>query len=358
MRRLLAATLLAVGALAAPAGADTVAHRTPATGPAFAGHDVVWGEQSRARGVRIRAGRPGREMRTLYRLRAPRGARSQRGFFHTPWSLAASPTHVAAIVHTNTITSQGSDFVGISSTSAAVGGPLDAPALLAGSTPERSGRGCRGAFNSPDAVAVDGSRIAIAAQAGTCRPAQVRNEITVIDGERRHVVEAGDGRVIELRLAGRFLAWTEEDRDHTLVVHDLDGAAEVARLARDQIGDFDLDATGAVALSYSNGTPGSRLGLWRAGVLRDLDRGVASRGVALAAGRILYVRYGRGDLHGRLLLRGATGPARRLATFTPTRRRVGDLDLTPLRAAWAARRNGPEYADPPRGPARIVVRRL
>jgi hypothetical protein len=157
--------LLAAAAAPAPAAADTVAHRTPAIGPKIAGAQTVWGEE-RDEGVRVMIGAPRAQPRALFRLPDSSERETRRNFFHTPWSLAASATHVAAIVHTGTITQQDFDSVTTTSTAGAVGGPFDRVSLLSGRTPPRGDAPCEGEVTSPDAVAVDGARIAVAEEHG------------------------------------------------------------------------------------------------------------------------------------------------------------------------------------------------
>ena len=352
--RLAAVTLLiALGALAAPAAAATVARRTPAVGPVFAGAKVAWGEETRAGGVRIRTGTP---VATVHRVPAPTARRTDRGFFHTPWSLAASGTHLAAIVHTSTVTQSGPDFVSTTSTSAAIGGAFGALGLLAGSLPARGDAACDGTRRSPEAVAVDGDRIAFAELTFDCDLPETRSEITISGGgATTTVVAAENARVVQLRLAGRHLAWVVNDR--RLVVRDLLTNAETT-LTRFTIGDLDVDPEGRVAFTFSRNAGPRRLAILEAGRLRVLDRRVADRGVALAAGRVLYEKLDRGDFRSRLLVRGLAGGTRRLATFTPRRRRIGGLDLDATRAAWATLPTRPGYEGRPTGPARIISRRL
>ena len=90
-------------------------------------------------------------------------------------------------------------------------------------------------------------------------------------------------------------------------------------------------------IADSDDPRGRRLAVLRVGTpgLRVLRRNVADRGVALDGG------------------------ARRLATFTPRRRRVGDIDLSADRAVWAAQKTrSADYEAKPSGPARIVSRPL
>lgn len=356
MRRVLVIALLASAAWPAAAGAATVAHRTPAIGPKIAGTQTVWGEE-RHEGVRVMLGAPRARPRALYRLPDSGARKTQRNFFHTPWSLSASPTHVAAIVHTGTITHEDGDSIGTTYTPAAVGGPFGAVALVSGGTPRRGDAPCGDDTTSPDAVAVDGARIAVVEEYGACDGADRLARVAIHDGDAVHAVPVPSYRVVELRLAGRYVAWVEESRRQELVVHDLATGSEVLRERHFTVGDFDLDADGTVAISYQDGPNAGRLGLMRVGTpgLRRLDRNVGDRGVALAGGRVLYRKYGRGDFRSRLLLRDLDGGVRRLATFTPRRRPVGDIDLSPHRAVWATQKTrSADYEAKPSGPAKIV----
>lgn len=361
MKRALLTALLASAASPAAAAAETVAHRTPVVGPKIAGAQTVWGEE-RNEGVRLMIGAPRAKPRALYRLPDSDAHKTQRNFFHTPWSLAASPTHAAAIVMTGTVTSEGSDFVGTTVTSAAVGGPLTALTTLSGRTPRRGDSPCRSDSAFPDGVAVDGTRIAIAELAYECDvPGSGRPRISIHDGDAVQIVPIG-AEVHQLQLAGRYLAWIEDQSlPAELVMHDLTTATEVLRVRRRSIDDFDLAPDGTVALAYATGVSRSAIGVVRVGTpgLRVLDRRPAGRGVALAGGRVLYEKRGRGDLRSRLLLRELDGGGRRLATFTPRRRRVGDLDLSLHRAVWAAQKTrSADYEAKPSGPPRIVSRPL
>jgi hypothetical protein len=352
--RLAAVTLLALAALAAPASADTIAHRTPAVGPVFAGNQAAWGEETRAGALRIVAGRP---VRVLHRVPAATAKRTDRSFLQTPWSFSASATHIAGIVLTNTITSEGSDFGSTSSAAAALGGPLTSLGVLSGDIPPSGEGECEGPYRSPEGVSVDGARIAIAERAGSCGGRDTRTEITILDGDtRRTVLAAADSQAVHVRLAGRFLAWVVGER--RLVVHDLDTGTDVATVTRFAIGDLDVDPSGAVAFTFANGPRARRLGLLQSGTVRTLDRRVADRGVAIAGGRVLYEKLGRRDFHSRLMLRNLSGGTRRLASFTGRRTRVGDVDLAASRATWAARRKRPGYDGRFTAPARIVGRWL
>jgi hypothetical protein len=361
MSRALLTALLALAAWPAAAAADTVAHRTPVIGPVIAGAQTVWGEE-RDEGVRVIIGAPRTQPRAVYRLADSGARKTERAFFKTPWSLSASATHVATIVLTGTVTSEGSDFVGTTTSSAAVGGPLGEVATLSGRTPPRGDAPCEGEATYPDSVAVEGTRIAVAEEHGTCGDRDRSARVVIRDGDAVRTVPVPRFSTTRLRLAGRFVAWIESGSpEETLVVHDLEAGADVLRERRYIFGDLDLGADGTVAFTYADGTRGRRLGVMRAGTpgLRVLDRGVSDRGVALAGGRVLYEKIDRGDFRSRLLLRELGGGTRRLATFTARRRPVGDIDLSSDRAVWAAQKTrSADYEAKPSGPARIVSRPL
>ena len=359
MRRAPVIALLAAAAAPAPAAADTVAHRTPAIGPRIAGAQTVWGEE-RDEGVRVMIGAPRAKARALYRLPDSDARKTHRNFFHTPWSLSASPTHVAAILMTGTLTYESSDSIGTTTTSGAVGGPFDGVALLSGRTPPRGDTPCSGGFTSPDSVAVDGTRIAVAEEYGTCGGRDRLARLVIRDGDAVQLVPVPQLSTTKLQLAGRYVAWVEEARSQALVVHDLVTGTEVMRERHFAIGGLDLDADGTVAFTYADNPRGRKLGVLRAGApgRRVLDRSVFDP-IAIAGGRVLYYKRDRGDFRSRLLLRDLDGGVRRLATFTPRRRPTGDIDLSADRAVWAAQKTrSADYEAKPSGPARIVSRPL
>jgi hypothetical protein len=328
-----------------------------AAGPAFAGDSVVWAEEARNGAVRIVMSSPGREPLLMHRIPPPTARRTRRGLIHVPAALGASHTRYAALVHTSTVTQSGSDSVSEASTLAAVGGPLSGPAaVLSGSIPRRGDAPCAAIHGSPDGVAVDGDRVAVAERVVTCDEGEPRPARVSVSG--RDPVPVGTDVVIDhVELAGRYLAWLLGDE---LVVYDLDAGAVVLRVAPRDAGarfldDMALRDDGTVALLASG-----RLALARPGTpgVRVLDRRASGRGVAIAGERLLYERTLDADPYvAELVVRPVDGgPARRLARFHgERRRRVGDLDLDAARAAWAWQRVGGPNLDP-RGPARVVVR--
>jgi hypothetical protein len=350
--RALAATLLAAAVGAQPAAAaEVVSHRTPRVGPALIGDRVAWGEDHRGRGsdARILLGAPGVAPVEAWRLLPSPDRDTTRGFMHTPGAFDTSPLAVAALPLTGTITERGSDFVGETVANGAVGGPPGALRLVSGSLPDRGDAPCTGPVRLPTAVAVDGTRVAIAEEAGICGDASTAHlQITVVDGATTTTIPvAGGFTITNVALAGRFVLWVRRDRsgDEELVVRDIVAGSDVVRRTADSIEDAALRADGTAAFIYSDRHP-YRLGLLRPerSPPRVLDRHAADRGLAIDGGRVLYERrrpHGRSEL----ILRRLAGGERRLARFGPGHRRLGDVDLDATRATWATE-------------SRIVVQRV
>jgi len=369
--RIVAAIALAL-VLPAPAAADTVARRTPAAGPALAGDLVAWGEESRTGAVRIVVGAPGREPLLAHRIAPATARRTDRAFMHIPAAFAASATTFAALMYTGTVTHSESDSVSTSVALAAVGGPLRGPVTtLSGSIPARGDLPCRAPGSSPDAVDVDGDRIAVGAASYDCLPDHAPPvSVTVHKPGSAVTVALPAGAIRHVELAGRYVAWIHRGEVETVVVHDLDSGADVARVTtRDlgalTIGDAALQADGTVAFTYGGGLPnrrGARLAVLVPGLpgTRVIDQHVSDRGVALAADRVLYERVlSEQRFSSLLLVRPLTGgPVRHLAQFTERRRRVGEIDLDTTRATWADLPTRRGHDPLPRGPGRIVVRSL
>jgi hypothetical protein len=381
VRALAAAALALVLVLATPAAADVVPRgtaavgpalagdvvprRTAAVGPALAGDVVVWGEEAHTGAVRVVARAPGRAPWLIHRIAPPTAAETERGFGGVPATFAASATTFAALAHTATVTLRESDSVSTAYTNAVVGGPLRGPVrVLAGCIPARGDHGCGDACGGPTGVDVDGDRIAVLASSGPCKQREGWRDSIAVDG--RTVAAGPPHSVLEMALAGRYLAWFPHDGE--LVVHDLTAREDVLRLRARDVGarGFDelaLQPDGVVAFTtYRRRGPGHRL-LWtapgRPGV-RLVDRRAAYRDIALSGGRILYERLlSERRFTAELILRPlAGGGERKLAHFPERRRRIGDLDLDATRATWADRPVRRGYEAVPRGPGRIIVRRL
>jgi hypothetical protein len=335
---------------------------TLAVGPAFAGESVMWGEEARNGAVRLM-----KDGVLVDRVPPATARKTERGFYGTPQVFAASAERFAAIVHTSTVIFEESDSVTSAGTNGAISGRFGQPVeVLSGSLPRRGDRGCEGqpVYEHPDAVDVDGDRVAIGLFSDECGPnnGPWDDVIVVVAGGARTTIPAGQqGFIRDIALAGRYVAWLRErDLSSELVVRDLEAGADVLRVTADDVGarGFDelaLQDDGTVAFRVSNrnferivwakpGTPGARV----------LARG-QFEGLALAGDRVLYERKRR--FTGTLILKSLDGTARRLAFFPERRRRVGHLDLDATRATWATRpMRG--YEERPRGPAQIVVREL
>ena len=326
-----------------------------AVGPALAGDLVAWGEEAPNGATRVVVGAPGREPLLAYRIRPATARRTERGFRHTTAAFAASATRFAAVASTATVTHAEFDHVSIAVTNAAVGGPFRGPLeLLSGAIPRRGDGPCRSELQHPQAVDVDGDNIAVGDFATACIGDAPWQDRVVVSGPGiQATLQTGTGGDMrDVALAGHYVGWIHSgDRDE-VVVRNLETGDTALRLTdRDlhatHIDELALQEDGTVAISYGD-LNGQRLGWAAPGVpgVRLLDRKMGSRGLALAAGRVLYERGA-----GELMLRPLTGgPERRLARFRSGRGRVGDLDLDATRATWATRGA--------RGPGRIVVRAL
>ena len=205
--------------------------------------------------------------------------------------------------------------------------------LLAGASPPRGDAACRG-VREPESVAVDGARIAIAAQAGAAAGAGA-HEIAVSTASGGDPREVGAAASRDAARRPLSLASTDETArrwSSTIAT----AAPSVARLEVATIRDFDLDAAGADRAELrlpAPPEPPARRSTARPAMLACSPAASRAGGVALA---------------GRPRPRPARPPtsaaprARRrhpppLPTFTPTRRRAGAIDLDSTRAVWATR---------------------
>lgn len=334
MRCAALAGLLAALSVAPAASAATVAYRTPAVGPALAGSQVAWGERARDGSVRVVRGAP-REV--VWTLPPATAARTSRDFIRTPWAFAASAERWAAVPHVGTTTSSGGDFVSIAVRQAAVTAAWGAPpAVVSGELSERGDAPCEPGTWWPEAVAVDGARLAVAeTRCGTLEHRIAVDGTTVPLGGPPHAVA----------LAGRWLAWTTGvGAGDSLTIHDLSTGQVAFRVTESQLGrwidDIDLDDDGRVLLTYSGQNDiGARLGTASAGLpgVQALERRVVPRGIAIEGERILYSRYRDPRYERSSLILETPGIVRKLANFRRGRRQVGDVDLSANEATWAVR---------------------
>jgi hypothetical protein len=337
-----------------------------AVGPAFAGDAVMWGEEAPNGAVRVL-----KDGDLVHRVRPATARETERHFGGTTQVFAASEERFAAIVSTSTVVFEESDSFTSANSDGLISRRFDGPAeLLGGSIPRRGDQGCRGrtAYEQPDAVDVDGDRVAFGMFSDECRTdnGPWDDSVVLVAGGARTTIATGQqGLIRDVALAGRYVAWIRESRTedaYEVVVRDLEAGADVVRLTSDDlvtrgIDEIALQDDGKVAFKYVNrnfqrigwaapGTPGARL----------LARGDEFEGLALAGDRVLYERKRR--FEGDLVLRALSGGTRRLAHFPERHRRVGDLDLDATRATWARQPTRRGYEPRPRGPARIVVREL
>ena len=164
--------------------------------------------------------------------------------------------------------------------------------------------------------------------------------------------------------AGRYLARIQDaGRRQELVVHDLASGGELLRVRHRSIGDLDIAADGTVALTYAT-EPRHALPARRAASRNTPGCGRSTATSPPAASHSPAPACSTRDTTAATSARACCcaaldGGVRRLATFTPRRRRAGDLDLAPNRAVWAAQKmRSADYEAKPSGPARIVSRPL
>jgi hypothetical protein len=276
-------------------------------GPTFAGDSVVWGEKARSGALRVM-----HDGELIHRVPPAKGLRFE--------ALEASSERFAMVA----VRWERTDGGAVGTPLRPRAGPLNGPV-------ERLREPCG------ESIAVDEDRIVIGSPCGIAihGPAGVTR------------MDVGD--VHDVALAGRYLAYTGDD----VVVHDLVAGVDVLRVSARELRAGLLDEVavqpdGVVAFSYG-GEGGHRVAWASPGTpgVVGLDAAPRVDDLRIAGGRVLYERR-RGLTERRrvLVLRTlADGSVRRLARFDRQRRRRGDLDLEPGRAAWAVNK-------------RIVVRNL
>lgn len=289
--------------LAAPAdAAETVGHSAVTAGPVLAGARVLWADAPSGR-PRVLAN--GTVIASWPAARAKDTGR-------TVAALAASPTRVAAVVETCS-THVDYDAVFLGCADRAFGG-AGAFAPFGRPLPRRGPSSCTNP-RAPVSVAAGAGVIAVA-ETPVCQGiarAAARSRIVLHPGGTIAATDAS-----QVRIAGRYLAYLDGGRAvrYDLVTH------RKRRLGRAQA--VDVQADGRVALVRKSC-------VWLGG--KRLACRVDDR-VALAGGKVLYVKGRRLVLGHRTLARG----------------RFAGFDLAPGRAAWAA--------GLPAGRQRIVLERL
>jgi hypothetical protein len=370
--RLLAGLVLVLALTAPSAAADTIAPSAVTDGPVLAGDRAVWADVTPSDAVRLLTMRPAGRPAVARRWEQPSAPGSNRAV----WSVAAGGSRAAAIVGTCTH-SGGYELARCAPH--AFSGPfarLRGPRL-----PERVARRCRRDVRNPREVAVSGRWRAVLVER-FCPSLGIeslgaRRRIEVRGGGRRLQIPAGN--VHGLRLAGRYLAW--QQGFGRAVLYDLRRGERVRRVgsARRSAGGVDVQADGTIAFTRFEGagrtcvTTISRAGAERVVACRAESVGGSNAQtggsggigpdptVAIAAGRVLYARFGQ-----ELVLQRPGGEPAVLARFNPARvQRVGGFDLGPDAAVWARQRvrfsrppggmpSGPENVGRPQ----VVLRRL
>jgi len=369
--RLLAGMVLALASAAPAAAADTIGHSTVTDGPVIADDRAVWADETPSRAIRVLTMRAGGRPAVAWRWARPAGRRTDRAV----WSLAAGGRRSAAIV--GTCTHPGTYELARCATRA-FSGPftrMRGPRL-----PERVDRRCLGDVRHPREVAILHRWIATLVER-LC-PAMGIESL----GARRRIEVRGAGRRLEipasrgfgLRLAGRYLAW--QDGFSRVVLYDLRRGEIVRRVGSTRLRAAGVDVQADGTIAFTRFGPGARVcvtTISRAGGEHEVacrfestvasDAQVGGSGgigadpsVAIAAGRVLYLRFGS-----KLVLQRTGGEPAVLARFRPQAQRVGGFDLGPASAVWARQRprfapgpDGMPQGPEPVGKPQVVLRRL
>ena len=283
-------------AMAAPAAAQTVLVEGPVVhvGPVFDGTGVTWGEEPGGATV-VRSVADG-VVRERARLPRPQDPRTVRGFSSIGGDLAASAQWLGFVASTARNLPPDGD------PSAAVGSR--ALWFGAATAPRLTGRG--GSRLEPTAVAADGAAFAW----GETRRSALRRrrDVHTVHVSQGGVIQhfhagRGDFSIRRVRVAGPYVGWSLADESTTdrVVVADRRTGRVVLRLrasTRLQSGrpyafyDFDLQADGAVVVTFVRRRPGARgldVGVATPALqrLRTIARGAAET-VELAGGRVAY----------------------------------------------------------------------
>jgi hypothetical protein len=288
-------------------------------GPALVGDTVVWGEMLPDKSGVIVSRAPGHAARVIARFPAKHGKGNQRNFGGIPGALDASPSRTAYVLVSSHAEGHG-DVVEIMSSvrpRVSIGG-----ARFTNPLPR-----CHAAYVS---TAVDGDDVAIGMTGGNCQGVW-------LGGRRISSAEA----IREVRLAGPWVAWLEDDRRATarrIVVADRATGAVAATFTKEELGGdqpidrFDLDDQGHLVALQGGRVIVTSLG----------DRTphvIATHAwpnlLAAAGGRVAYATERDGYAH-RLILAGLDGTKlRTLERYGKARQPAGEIALTDRRAAWS-----------------------
>ena len=365
------ATLALAGAAAAPAPAATAVARSVrlAAGPEVAGSSIVWGQPTAHGGLAVRAARPGRRPRTLFRWAPP-----ERPTRLVLTGLAASATHVAMA---RTAVVDGPDRPALAASEGVVlsepaasatvlmAGPLGGPfRRIAGRRGPRTAGGCRPQM-IPSEPALSGSRLVYLEVERRCTAGgeQLVDRIVIADlarpGRPPRVLATGTPYfaggepargLSSPRIAGHYVAW-QIDRPAGSAARavDLRTGRVVQSVGRVRGGDrgdilewFAVAADGALVLSFQPDARGHALAVRRpGGSTRVLPQRLPSGssgyepGSAWAAAEGGCVAVVGGLRRFGLWVTDRGGRGRAIATFDAARPLAGDPSFDGRRAAWA-----------------------
>ena len=356
-----AAVVASVWLVWAPAAAAPLLGRADlSAGPTLSGREVVWAEVRSApatgpafsddrRSVLIRAAGRARVVRLLPRALAP-----PRSYVpeEVPAAVVTSLTHVAVLRQLTTCYAVPFTVCGFNDVDV-VAGPIHGRLRVL----RTRHRGCGRLPLQPASLALAGDRLVFSDATERCRPSlgPARVAVLRLDAAARPIVLARTERPVDVRAAGRLVAWVPlRAPSARVVVYDLSARRIIYRVRLPRglvVHAWDLQADGKVAVALGPdryvgvrprvflATPRRRrprpLGL-RIVTTRSADAGLVFR---LARDRLLVVRptaWSAAD--GELALVRLSGGAREIARFSARLRQRGEAAFDGRRVAWARQR--------------------
>jgi hypothetical protein len=312
-----------------------VAKAMPVAGPVLHGDYVAWGEGGIREGepepiqpIRVFVASPGASARLVYEQRPTRG--------RPEWWFGDFAGSTDLVAFERRWTDCGTMSCDLQGDAAAAG--LDRDSTTLSPVP------CDEPTESLD---VDDTRVAFVEKYCVSRELRARVRVDdLADSERpRTVLDNWDGWA-PIRIAGRFLAWSDET---SVVVYDLEKAriSYTARLPGYTANGVDLDvqADGKVVAAWGNDGENARLAWFApeeptshpipAHARLDQDRHTIV--VRLGGDRVAFERGMSGEKT-ELVVADLDGKLQHIASFDRLHPRIGDFDFDGQRLTWASQR--------------------